>query len=254
MKTINLHNGVDLHIIDAPKFKTNLMSVYINIPLERETVTKAALLPSVLKRGCTKYPTIKELSHRLDELYGATLGTLVRLRGETKLTGFYADFIEEAFLPAGEAVFAPMVEFFRDILFHPALENGLLNARYVESEKQNLIHAIESAQNDKRVYAAMRMRRIMCEGEAASIPRLGYAEDVAAIIAHQECIALGVRLGDIVCQKTFPGEFQCLVLGSQGRFQRGYLGEGFRLYGCVCRRAHQNIAYVEEVGATVHAL
>ena len=63
-----------------------------------------------------------------------------------------------------------MVEFFRDILFHPALENGLLNARYVESEKQNLIHAIESAQNDKRVYAAMRMRRIMCEGEAASIP------------------------------------------------------------------------------------
>ncbi len=50
-----------------------------------------------------------------------------------------------------------------------------------KAKKQNLIHAIESAQNDKRVYAAMRMRRIMCEGEAASIPASAGAEDVAAI-------------------------------------------------------------------------
>ena len=165
--------------------KENFFEILLLQRFESERGERAGArecLPTeLLLRGSERWPDMRAISMRLDELYGATLGTLVRLRGETKLTGFYADFIEEAFLPAGEAVFAPMVEFFRDILFHPALENGLLNARYVESEKQNLIHAIESAQNDKRVYAAMRMRRIMCEGEAASIHRLGYAEDVAAI-------------------------------------------------------------------------
>ena len=181
IETIELAAGVTLLAVQTEKFKSGCFSFNLMRPHTRAAAPLDALLPSVLLRGSERWPDMRAISMRLDELYGATLGTLVRLRGETKLTGFYADFIEEDFLPAGEAVFAPMVEFFRDILFHPALENGLLNARYVESEKQNLIHAIESAQNDKRVYAAMRMRRIMCEGEAASIPRLGYAEDVAAI-------------------------------------------------------------------------
>ena len=181
IETIELAAGVTLLAVQTEKFKSGCFSFNLMRPHTKAAAPLDALLPSVLLRGSERWPDMRAISMRLDELYGATLGTLVRLRGETKLTGFYADFIEEAFLPAGEAVFAPMVEFFRDILFHPALENGLLNARYVESEKQNLIHAIESAQNDKRVYAAMRMRRIMCEGEAASIPRLGYAEDVAAI-------------------------------------------------------------------------
>ena len=181
IETIELAAGVTLLAVQTEKFKSGCFSFNLMRPHTKAAAPLDALLPSVLLRGSERWPDMRAISMRLDELYGATLGTLVRLRGETKLTGFYADFIEEAFLPQGEAVFAPMVEFFRDILFHPALENGLLNARYVESEKQNLIHAIESAQNDKRVYAAMRMRRIMCEGEAASIPRLGYAEDVAAI-------------------------------------------------------------------------
>ena len=151
IETIELAAGVTLLAVQTEKFKSGCFSFNLMRPHTKAAAPLDALLPSVLLRGSEHWPDMRAISMRLDELYGATLGTLVRLRGETKLTGFYADFIEEAFLPAGEAVFAPMVEFFRDILFHPALENGLLNARYVESEKQNLIH------------------------------RLGYAEDVAAI-------------------------------------------------------------------------
>ena len=145
IETIELAAGVTLLAVQTEKFKSGCFSFNLMRPHTKAAAPLDALLPSVLLRGSERWPDMRAISMRLDELYGATLGTLVRLRGETKLTGFYADFIEEAFLPAGEAVFAPMVEFFRDILFHPALENGLLNARYVESEKQNLIHAIESA-------------------------------------------------------------------------------------------------------------
>ena len=149
IETIELAAGVTLLAVQTEKFKSGCFSFNLMRPHTKAAAPLDALLPSVLLRGSERWPDMRAISMRLDELYGATLGTLVRLRGETKLTGFYADFIEEAFLPAGEAVFAPMVEFFRDILFHPALENGLLNARYVESEKQNLIHAIESSLSPK---------------------------------------------------------------------------------------------------------
>ena len=56
MQTKSVCPGVDLRILEDSKFKTNTLSIYFHIPLKRETVTKAALLPSVLKRGSEKYP------------------------------------------------------------------------------------------------------------------------------------------------------------------------------------------------------
>ena len=120
IETIELAAGVTLLAVQTEKFKSGCFSFNLMRPHTRAAAPLDALLPSVLLRGSERWPDMRAISMRLDELYGATLGTLVRLRGETKLTGFYADFIEEAFLPAGEAVFAPMVEFFRDVLFHPA--------------------------------------------------------------------------------------------------------------------------------------
>ena len=185
IETIELAAGVTLLAVQTEKFKSGCFSFNLMRPHTKAAAPLDALLPSVLLRGSERWPDMRAISMRLDELYGATLGTLVRLRGETKLTGFYADFIEEAFLPAGEAVFAPMVEFFRDILFHPALENGLLNARYVESEKQNLIHAIESSLSPKANpitklfgYRAIEMilkgyQAIQKDGPDARLPLLG---------------------------------------------------------------------------------
>ena len=67
--------------------------------------------------GTARYPDITAVTNRLDDLYGATLGTLVRRKGETRFVGFYADFIEDAFVPDGEAVFAPMLELATQTLY-----------------------------------------------------------------------------------------------------------------------------------------
>ena len=179
MKNINLHNGVDLHIIDAPKFKTNLMSVYINIPLERETVTKAALLPSVLKRGCTKYPTIKELSHRLDELYGASVSAGVRMKGDGEVLYFSAEYISDKF--ADEGISRDMAEFIRDFIFSPICENGGFLKSYVDGEKVNLKNAVLGLVNDKRAYTEFKCREAMFGGEPYGMFEAGYIEDLDGI-------------------------------------------------------------------------
>lgn len=180
-ENIVLAPGVTLRAMQTDKFKTACFSVNFLRPHCAEDAAADALLPSVLLRATERYPDIRSISVRLDELYGATFGTLLRRKGEVKLVGFYADFIEEAFLPEGEEVFVPITEFLEQVLYHPLTENGVFAARVVEGEKQNLINAIESELNDKRTYAVTKMLRTMCAGEAYGVPRLGDTQSVRAI-------------------------------------------------------------------------
>ena len=173
--------GVTLHVLRSDKFKTACFSFNYLRPHDRASAALDALLPSVLLRGTERYPDIRSISSCMDELYGASVGTLVRQKGEVKLTGFYADFIEDSFLPHGEQVFAPVVAFLEEVLFHPLLENGCFCRRFVEGEQQNLVNAIASNLNNKRSYATRQLLSRMCEGENYAVPRLGQIEDVQAI-------------------------------------------------------------------------
>ena len=82
IKTFEISKGINIRILKTEKFKTNSISLYLHLPLERETVTKAALLPRVLKRGTEKYPSLTELSKRTEELYGASVGLGIVKKGD----------------------------------------------------------------------------------------------------------------------------------------------------------------------------
>lgn len=181
MNKIPLLPDISLWAMQTQKFKTGCFSVNFLRQHCRQTAALDALLPNVLLRGTEQYPDIAAISTRMDELYGASFGSLARLKGEVKMTGFYADYIEDDFLPDGDTVFAPLLDFLHQVLYHPFTENGCFPSKSVEGEKQNLINAIESSLNDKRTYANERLRRIMCENEAYGVPRLGFVEDVEKI-------------------------------------------------------------------------
>lgn len=178
---ITLAPNVTLRAIQTDKFKTACFSVNLIRPHTRESAAADALLMSVLLRATEKYPDILSISEHMDTLYGASFGTLVRRKGEIKLIGFYADFIEDDFIPEDMQLLPAMVDFLEETLYHPLTENGVFTARAVEGEKQNLINAIESNLNDKRTYAVTRLLQTMCAEEAYGVPRLGMVEDVARI-------------------------------------------------------------------------
>lgn len=171
--------GVWLTAVQTDKFKTACLSVNLLRPLCREEASLNALLPSVLLRGTREYPDMQAISAYLDDLYGATLGSLVRKRGEVQMVGLYADCLEDAL--AGEPVLADLVAFMGQALLDPALENGQFRADYVDGEKLNLINTIAARINNKRAYATSRLISQMCAAEAYGVDRLGTAEAVEAI-------------------------------------------------------------------------
>ena len=180
-QTIELLPGVRFRYFPDARFKQGAFSIQLVRPMCREEAALNALLSAVLLRGCREYPDMRSVIRRLDDLYGASAGTMVRRVGDYQTTGLYCGFIDDRFALEGDRVTEPMLDFAAALLLDPVLENGVFRPDFVESEKKNLVATIEAELNDKRVYANSQMMRMMCKEDSFGIPRLGEKEDVEAI-------------------------------------------------------------------------
>ena len=181
LKTIELFPGVTLRCCRDDRFKQGVLSLQFLRPMCREEATLNALLPAVLLRGTKSAPDMRAITLRLDDLYGASVGAMVRRIGDIQCTGLSCGFIDDRFALEGDAIFAPMMAFLEEILLEPVTEGEAFFPPYVQTEKQNLIWAMEAQRNDKRSYATNQMLKTMCRDDSYGIPRLGFLEDVEAI-------------------------------------------------------------------------
>lgn len=178
IETTELMTGVMLHICRDQRFKQGCLSVQLIRPMCREEAALNALIPAVLLRGSERYPDMRSITLALDELYGASVSTMVRRVGDYQTMGLYGGFMDDRFVLPGDQVLEPMMELMAQLLLRPWMENGMFSAEFVESEKKNLVATIETERNDKRAYAAGRLLRTMCRGDSFALPRLGEVEQV----------------------------------------------------------------------------
>lgn len=226
--TVELFPGVTLRCYPDQRFKHGCLSVQLVRSMCREEAAYNALLPAVLLRGCNSCPDLRDITLRLDDLYGASVGTLVRRVGDYQTTGFFASFIEDRYAMEGDAVLAPMVAFLKELLLDPVRENGVFRADYVEGEKKNLISTIESQINDKRAYAMEQMMRRMCREDTFGLSRLGEKEDVAAItpeslFAHYEKILRTSRIDVFYVGSAPTSQVAELIKDLLGGIDRNYV-------------------------------
>lgn len=184
IETISLLPGITLRCFPDSRFKQSCLSIQLVRPLSHAEAAMNALIPAVLLRGTVTAPDLRAITLRLDDLYGASVGALVRRVGDYQTTGLYCNFIADRYTLEGESLLEPMAEFLRQLLLEPVLEQGAFCADYVESEKKNLISSIESQLNDKRTYATARLLENMCAQDPFGVPRLGQAAQVSEIDAH----------------------------------------------------------------------
>ena len=98
-----------------------------------------ALLPAVLIRGTSRHGDLRAITQRLDELYGASVSTIVRRVGDYQTTGLFCAFMEDRFALEGDRILAPMMDLLGQLLLDPVTENGVFPEDFVRSEKKNLI-------------------------------------------------------------------------------------------------------------------
>lgn len=172
--------NINIHYIRTDKFKTNSINVFIHTQLDRSTVTLNALLPMVLKRGSMDYPTMQDLSRKLEDLYGSLFDARVFKIGERQIIHFYIDCVNDKFLP-NDSIFESGIEVLNSIICRPLIEGNRFNVQYIQQEKENLKNRIESRINDKVQYAIERCYELMCSDERYGIHEWGRIEDLDRI-------------------------------------------------------------------------
>lgn len=178
IQTLQLQPGIFLRGCTDTRFKTGCLSLQLVRPASHQEAAANALVSAVLLRGTENYPDIRDITRHLDDLYGATVGALVRRVGDYQTTGFYCSYTEDRYALDGDKILEPVVDFLQELLFRPKLENGVFCESFVEGEKRNLLSAIEAQKNDKRVYASCQLMKYMCVKDPSGIPRLGEPEQV----------------------------------------------------------------------------
>ena len=228
IQIFQLSPGITLRCFQDTRFKQGCLSFQIIRPMSASENAMNALLPNVLLRGTKKHADLRAITHRLDELYGASVSAVVRRVGDYQTTGLYCGFMDDRFALPGDRVLEPMLEFLAELLLESPVENGGFLTSFVDSEKKNLIATIESEMNDKRAYAMGKLLRTMCREDTFGLPRLGEKEQVAAIdpaalYDHYQKILRESPIEIFYVGSAEPEEISILLQPLLSRLERSYV-------------------------------
>lgn len=180
-KKQEIKKGINLHSIKTDSFKTDLISIFITTPLNRENVTKNAMLPMVLRKGSKTLQTTEEISKSLEEMYGAEFNCGIDKTGDNQVLKFYLEIIDNNYLPTKENLLSKGINTLLEIVFDPKTENEAFTSDYVNSEKQKLKIIIEGKKDNKAKFAYLRCQEEMYKDKPFGLYKYGYIEDIEEI-------------------------------------------------------------------------
>ncbi len=195
-KQTELKKGIKLHTIQTDKFKTNLIAVFITTKLNRENVTKNAVISAILRRGSKTMPSQEEISKQMEEMYGASFDCGLDKMGDNQVLKFYLETVNDDFLPQKEEdILKISLEKLLEIVLNPYTENEGFKPEYVEQEKNNIKQRIEGKIDNKARYALDRCIEEMYKNKPFGLYKFGYVEDLENIneknlyVYYQELIS-----------------------------------------------------------------
>ncbi len=196
-KEIEINKGIKLHYLKDTRFKTVTAAVFIRNMLSEENATKTALWAETLRGGCKKYPSMRLISKKLEEMWGSAYEVAVLKRGDEQLVYIYLEGLTKTF---GEGM-----DFLKEVIFEPVINNE----RLLNKAKKRLKESIEASKDNKADYAVERMTKILAkeENNPFGVPAFGYGEKVDILT----CEDMGFHYNRLI--KTVP--IDIYVVGSE---------------------------------------
>ena len=177
-----IKKGIKFHTLNTDKFKTNLFAIFLSTKLDRENVTKNALISMLLRRGSRTMNSQEEISKKMEELYGASFDCGLDKTGDNQVLKFYIEAINDNYLPQhNENILKIVIESLLEIVFDPYIENDGFKKEYLEQEKNNVKQRIEGKIDNKARYSLERAIEEMYKNEPYGLYKFGYIEDLDKI-------------------------------------------------------------------------
>jgi peptidase M16 domain-containing protein len=171
-------------IIDE-KFKTARLSVRFITNLDKASAAANSLGIGVLSSSNGKYKTFAEMNEKLSLLYGASLGTSSKKRGDIQILTLSASWINNRFAIDGEDIDGEMLRIVRDCIFAPNAENGEFDADSFRITRKDILDRIDAEINNKRGYALSRASEIAFKGEPAELSCYGDRKSAESVTSSE---------------------------------------------------------------------
>lgn len=226
-KTVQLDDGIKVHVIKSEKFKTVLVGAFFRRNLTKEEAVMNTLLTRLLERSTKEQPKAEDFNAELEELYGTILACDVSKFGEQHILQFKVQFAHPKFVH-DQDLFDDEFKLISDILLRPNVQGGRFNDDYFRQEVKSLNQEIQTLSNDKMIYALERCIETMCDDEVYKIHEYGDLETLATVtneklyahyqsLIRQSPIEICI-IGDVdedkminLCKKHFVFEREALI-------------------------------------------
>lgn len=165
-------------------FKSDLYALYIICPLTDRDAAMGALLGNILSCGSKKYPSIRELAKKEEELFGTYLFFDMNKYGDQLV--FEAKMLvpSQKYLP-NKSLRTQAEDFFMEVFKNPIVEDGRFNEEIFQREKQNLYQEIVNLEKETAAYTHRRCVENIYEDDPMGIYKYGSKESVAAITSEE---------------------------------------------------------------------
>src|SRR5699024_8519377 len=171
-------NGFNLHLVPSKKYKTINVVAKFKAPLTRETITKRALLPYILRQGTERYPSRREIQSKLDNLYGAVLSIDGAKKGDNHIISMRMELANQKFIPNESSILDDAIELLAEVMLHPPVIEDAFHTYLFNRACEPFKHEMAAFIDNKMRYANMRLIEEMCKGETYQLHVHGYEEDL----------------------------------------------------------------------------
>lgn len=182
-KRTELADNIGYSSVIDEKFKTSFLTVRFITVLGRDTASANALGISSLSSSSRSYNTIAKLNEKLSALYGASLSTFTRKRGDVQILGLSSSWINSRYAIDGEDLDGEMLEIVKGCIFDPNASGDQFEADTFRITKKDLLDRIDAELNNKRGYAISRASEAAFKGEPAENSCCGTQESAEAVSA-----------------------------------------------------------------------
>lgn len=168
----------NLHLVKTNRFKTITVEVDFRSEIQKEDITKRAVLKEVLLNSNKNYKTERELIIESENLYDLKLVASSARMGNYTNISFKTRFLDEKYTEKN--MNEESIAFLMDIIFNPNIDNGSFNEEVVNKCKNRIEKSIKSLKDSKLKYTLFKLLENV-EDKPYSYNSYGYLEDLEKI-------------------------------------------------------------------------
>lgn len=205
-------NSYDIYTIEKDKFKNCYMEIRFRQDIRHVNVTRRHLLARAMQYSSLKYPTKREMTIALEELYNLGFSSDVFRVGYNHFTSFAIDFLHPKFVN-DKKYLKEVLNFFFEVLTHPNVKEGNFDNRSITILKENLHATLDQYKERPLSFARIDSLQRIFRGSVSGERILGTHEDLDTITNEELVFEYKELFENARCEILLIGDLDmdCLV-------------------------------------------